>query len=43
LYFQSDGRKKDFETIDALIEEEFDFYMDEGFEEILKDAMLYKR
>ena len=40
---KSDGRKKDFETIDSLIAEDFDFYMDPSSEEMLKYSKFFHR
>lgn len=43
MNLQSDGHKKDYETIDSLIDEGFGFYMDPGIEDMMKYARFYKR
>lgn len=43
MNLQSDGHKKDYETIDSLIDEGFGFYMDPGIEDMMKAARFYKR
>lgn len=42
-FLQSDGHRKDYETIDELIDAGFTFHMDPGLEHWLKDAKFFHR
>lgn len=42
-FLQSDGHKKDYQTIDELMAENFNFHMDPGIEHMMEYTKFYKR
>ena len=42
-FLQSDGHKKDFDTISQLLEENFDFFIDPGIEAMMEHTEFYER